>query len=495
MFKNKIALKLSVYFAIALFIFAIIIGSVFMTLFKSQTEKIHKEEMTVRATSIASTISNYLETESSENVSTPEGKGKSQGSMMGNSKSGYGAYLKFIGDIAGTDIWVVDQDLNMITSGYGQGGDLGSYQYTDLPPNAEKLISDVFSDKGVSSEVFSGVLGELTLTVGAPIKNGAGDVIGVVLLHSPIEGVNGAIKEGFTILASSILVALVIAFLISIGFSLTFTKPLKRMKITAKQLVEGKYETKNNIKQKDEIGELARTMDVLADRLEQASQESAKLDQVRKDFVANISHELKTPVTVIRGSLEALIEEIVTDPQKVARYHEQMLKETLFLQRLVGDLLDLSKLQNLDFSMETTEVSLKMVLEEVLRSVEALAQKKGVTFEIELDNSPFIVEGDYGRLRQMLLIVLDNAVKFSKPEGIISVSLKNRVLTIRDQGVGIPKEELPYIFDRFYKSRSEENKSGTGLGLSIAKQIADRHNILLSAESEEGKGSSFIFQI
>lgn len=475
MFKNSIALKLSSYFAIALLVFSIIIGSVFMVLFKNHTIALHKNELATRATSIATTLSAYMD--------------------LGNSKGGYGAYMKFIGDIAGADVWIIDKDLNLITSGRGMGIKGSKYNYSDLPQNADTLIKEVFADQTAFSEEFSNVLSELTLTVGTPIKNSDNKVIGVVLLHSPVNGINEAVSQGFTVLSISILVSLTLAFLLSIGFSITFTKPLRKMKNTALQLASGDYTSKNNINQHDEIGELSDTMDILANRLDMASRQSKNLEQMRKDFVANISHELRTPITVMRGSLEALVEKIVTDPIQIENYHKQMLKETLFLQRLVGDLLDLSKLQNPDFVIDKQKISICDVIDDATRSASHIKDNKGIKINVDKDNESCIINGDYGRLRQMLMIVLDNAIKFSPENATIEVLFRNKTISIRDFGIGIPNEDLPYVFDRFYKSRSEQNKTGTGLGLAIAKQIADRHNIKLTAQSNEGHGAMFIFQM
>jgi len=229
--------------------------------------------------------------------------------------------------------------------------------------------------------------------------------------------------------------------------------------------------------------------------LDLASQESEKLETMRREFVANVSHELKTPVTVMRGSLEALVDQVVTDPVMIEEYHMQMLKESKFLQRLVEDLLELSKLQSMDFVIEKTEISLFDVIEEVTRSANHLANKRGVSIMVRKDMSDYKIIGDYGRIRQMIMIILDNAIKFSPKNEIVQLVLENNRLYIKDQGIGIEAENLPYIFDRFYKSRSEKNKTGTGLGLSIAKNIADRHHIKLTAESTQGEGAKFIFDL
>ncbi|MGL5353843.1 MAG: histidine kinase dimerization/phospho-acceptor domain-containing protein, partial [Clostridium sp.] len=409
MFKNKIALKLSSYFAIALLVFSIIIGSIFMILFRNHTVNIHKKDLSSRANLIATTLSEFMDS--------------------GNNKKGYGAYTKFIGDIAGSDVWIVDENLNLITGGKGKNMSSDKYTYSQLPQNADILIKEVFNDKTVFSEDFSNILSELTLTIGTPIKDSNNNVIGVVLLHSPITGIDSAVYQGLTLLIVSILVAPSIAFLLSIWFSISFTKPLSIMNTTANELIEGNYNVKNNISQNDEIGDLANTMDILTIRLDTASKQSEKLDKMRTDFVANISHELKTPITVIRGSLEALVDKIVTDPIKVHNYHNQMLSETLFLQRLVGDLLDLSKLQNTDFAIEKHEISILDVVDDAIRSASHISFNKNISINLCKPNNPVIINGDYGRLRQMFMIILNNAIKFSPENSIIDVIFDNNTIS------------------------------------------------------------------
>lgn len=474
MFKNKIALKLTSYFAAALLVFSIIIGSVFIVLFRNHTIELHKNDLEKRAVAISETLSGFMSMNN------------------GGPMYGYGIYLRLINDVAMSDTWIVDENLELITNGKNMKGMGMEYVYSDLPQGADSVIAEVFTGKTVFSESFSSLLNVPTLTVGAPIFANNDEIIGVVLLHSPVDGVNQAMSEGINTLAISIFVALLIAFFLSIGFSITFTKPLNKMKSTAMLLAKGDYSVKTNIKQKDEIGELAATIDILTQQLNEASKQSEKLEQLRRDFVANISHELRTPITVMRGSLEALCDEVVTDPPKVKSYHKQMLFEAKFLQRLVGDLLDLSRLQNADFVIEKQPINICDVINDVTRSMTHIANKKAVAINISNDKSLCQIIGDYGRLRQMLMILVDNAVKFSPKNGVVKINFENKILSITDNGIGIPKEDLPYIFDRFYKSRSEQNKSGTGLGLAIAKQIAERHDIYILVESDENIKTQFL---
>lgn len=475
MIKSRISRKLSLYFAASLLIFSIIIGIVFVVLFRNHTMNIQKKQLENRASSIANSLSNY------------SNRGMSHG-------SGYGAYMRFIGDIAGTDVWIVDENLNLIATKMGNGGYLKKYSYADLPEDAEKVVKEVFLDKTSFSKEFSGLLKESTLTVGVPIKN-SDKVIGVVLLHTSVNGINDALLQGFFILFLSILIALIISISLAAILSYRFTEPINKMRDSAMQLAEGNYLVKTGIEQRDELGQLAETMDILSERLWTASEESKKIETMRREFVANISHELKTPITVIRGSLEALVDKVVIDSEMIESYYEQMLKETIFLQRLVGDLLDLSKLQNLDFLLDKRDISFNDIIDDVVRSAKHLAKKKDININVNLSDSICKINGDYGRLRQMLIIILDNAIKFSENGSDVDIVLSNSQLSVEDTGKGIKKEDLPYIFERFYKAHTEENKNGTGLGLAIAKEIANRHNIDLSVESDENKGTKFILKI
>lgn len=475
MLNNKIALKLSLSFALALIIFSIIISGVFLVLFKQYTVDLHKTQLQNYAQSLAQSLSS----------------GKRYNGM------GYGAHLYFSSEIMGYNVWIVDENMNVITPRNMQHHKMmhANYTFSELPPNASEVIREVFQDKTVFSEGFSDVLSQLTLTVGVPIKDANGKVWGAVLLHSPVEGTTDGIYQGLMILGISIILALIIVLALAILFSYFFTKPLTKMKSVAMQLAEGNYQAKCNIKQKDEVGELANVMDLLAGRLDEASKESLKLEQMRKDFVSNISHELRTPVTVIRGSLEALCDKIITDPNQIDEYHLQMLNEAKFLQRLVGDLLDLSRLQNPDFAIEKQELNLNDVISDVVRSARQIAKNKNININIDLENPNLKISGDYGRLRQMFLIILDNAIKFSFENNKVDVLVKNDTIIIRDYGIGINEKDLPHIFDRFYKTHGEHNKVGTGLGLAIAKQIAERHNIELIAQNNFDGGAKFIFKI
>ncbi|HIU64959.1 MAG TPA: HAMP domain-containing protein [Candidatus Avacidaminococcus intestinavium] len=488
--RNKIALKLTIYFAAALLIFSLVVGSSFRILFRQHAEDLKRMELEQRATKIAQIMSETREQlanwqERRANLRhdtsplTPE-------QQHPGPFATYGSLLYFLSTSAADDVWVINSDKTLERRDLPAGTPIRrEITYKDLPEDANSVVAEAFDGKTVFSQGFSPLLEMPTLSVGVPIKSKNGTITGVVLVHSPLSGLDEATSQGMKILLVSGSIALLLGFFFSLFFSWKFTKPLNLMKKTAEKMAEGDYSVRSGVKQDDEIGDLGNALDILGERLELASQESAKLDQLRKDFIANISHELRTPVTVIRGSLDAICDRVVTSKTDIAEYHRQMLAESIFLQRLINDLLDLSRLQNNNFQIEKSPLNFYEVVKDVVRSSYHIGQKKNVDIHFESDQELYPMDGDYGRLRQMLMIFMDNAIKFSPAEKAIQVHLNEGRLTITDYGCGIKPKDLPHIFERFYKARTETNKSGTGLGLSIAKEIAERHGIDLKMESEE----------
>ena len=216
-----------------------------------------------------------------------------------------------------------------------------------------------------------------------------------------------------------------------------------------------------------------------------------------RDFLSSVAHELRTPVAVIRGSLEALCDGVVCGNDQVEEYHHQMLSESIYLQRLVNDLLEYSRLQNREFEILKEKMNVCDLISDVCRSIRQIADSKQILISREEEVSLYCIEGDYERLRQMLIVVLDNAVKFSEPGGRVTV--RNRledgrlVIEISDTGCGISEENIKDIFLRFHRSVSDKNRTGSGLGLAIAKEIASRHDTEIKVISEVGKGTTFSF--
>jgi signal transduction histidine kinase len=414
--------------------------------------------------------------------------GENGGRMSGAQGSGYGSYVRIL-SLVETNVWVLDENLTFLTAGHMMGDTL---TYDALPADAETLVKAVYEGSTAFSEGFSELLGTPTLTVGAPIYNGTA-VAGALLLNDAVSGIQSAAAQGVKILLYSGAAALAVAVLLSVLLSYGFARPLNRMRIAAARLSEGDYDARTGVTQNDEIGKLAQVMDGLGGRLKASREADERQEQLRRDFLSNVSHELRTPVTVLRGSLEALCDGVVTQPEQVGEYHRQMLGETLALQRLVNDLMDLSRLQNADFPIERAPLSLNEVLGDALRGAGQLAKDKQIRLARVFPDEAVRLNGDYGRLRQMFLIILDNAVKFSPQGSTVTVTLTPNAVSIRDEGRGIAPEELPLIFERFHKARTEDNRQGSGLGLAIARQIAQRHGMRVTVQSELGRGTEFRF--
>lgn len=481
--NHRIALRLTAYTGAALLLFALVGIGLFQALFTRQTVDTKKAELLTRAQTVAQALTDALDTGSMGGMG---GMGAQNG--QGSMGAGYGALARAAG-LLDSGVWVVDENLSFLAAGHMQGR---AITYQDLPADAEALVTAVFQGQTPFSEGFSELLGAPTLTVGAPVYRGDA-VVGAVLVHDAVEGIRQAAEAGVRVMLISGTVALALAAALGALLSGAFARPLLRMQAAALRMMGGDYQSRTGVRRRDEIGKLAAALDELGERLEAARQAAGRQEALRNEFLANVAHELRTPVTVLRGSLEALCDGVVTQEAQVADYHRRMLGETVALQRLVNDLMELSRLQNGEFAIQRAPLSLGDALGDALRAAEQLARAKGVRIRRTLPDAPVTVEGDYMRLRQMFLVVLDNAVKFSPEGGEVEVTLTEGAVTVRDHGPGIPPEELPLIFDRFHTARTEQNRQGSGLGLAIARQIAGRHGMRLVAESEPGQGACFRF--
>ena len=298
-----------------------------------------------------------------------------------------------------------------------------------------------------------------------------------------------------SILFGCLLVATAISGVLSFFLAKRFVKPIHKIADATKEIAGGNYLVKTEVKDKDEIGTLAKEVDILAEKLDLASRESERMNQMQKDYIANISHELRTPVAVLRSSLEALCDDVVPKDQ-IEEYEKQMLTETIALQRLVNDMLEISRLENKDFPIEKEEVDLLMVLEDTLRAGRMIAIEKNMEVCYEAVEDEWLIEGDYGRLKQMFLAVLDNAVKYSEENTKITIQAtaksEDYYISIQDEGYGIPEAKQKYIFNKFYRTENS-SKTGSGLGMVIVKKIAERHGIDIRLHSVEGKGTKVTF--
>jgi two-component system phosphate regulon sensor histidine kinase PhoR len=229
--------------------------------------------------------------------------------------------------------------------------------------------------------------------------------------------------------------------------------------------------------------------------------ELKKLEQMRKDFVANVSHELKTPVTSIKGFAETLLDGAMNDKKALADFLSIILKESERLQSLIHDLLELSKIEKPGFKLNVQKLNISVLLKEVITLLTGKAQAKNIRLEFNHKENEVTIKGDVDRLKQVFLNLIGNAIAYTPPDGVVKIILldhgENVRVHVKDTGVGIEKDEIPRIFERFYRvdrARSR-NSGGTGLGLAIVKHIVEAHHGHISVKSEVGKGSEFIIEL
>ena len=398
-------------------------------------------------------------------------------------------YLAFIEQLTNCDVYVIDTHHNV--TGYFSGV-IQKIENPLLPAYLEQSIALGFMGK--TPFLRSRHDGETHLTACMPVMDVNSRVLGVVLLESTMREQGYKQVPSGAILLISLSVSFVLSLSLSIFFSRMFTEPISKLQKVSLMLAGGAYETRTNIAQTDEIGSLARSMDTLAQRLEEARDRDAQLRKQQQQFFSDVSHELKTPVTVIRGSLEALSDNVIRDEAHIQSYYKQMIAESRWLQRLLQDLLELSRLQNLEFSLNMEPLDLRELLGDVAMSANALCERKSIRFFCEEPRGAFPVIGDYTRLRQMLLAVVDNAIKFTPSGKSLRLSLCEDPLSIiiADEGIGIPESEVAHIFDRF-RHTSDPSRESTGLGLTIVQEIAHRHGVSIDVKSCVGKGTTFSF--
>ena len=474
--------KLISYNMIILLVFAMMISVLFYLFYSVSTLDIYKENLTAQALNISETLSGSSDTL----VSGGQG---SQGHQAGGNL--FTQYINIVDDISTADVWIVDENAETITmNSNSRNGINSSINFKELPEDSIEMIDEIYEGNTVSQENSEFFFDEPTITVGTPVYDSENNIIGALLLHMQVSIVNDTIYQGLRFMMIIIAFALVITIILSIFFARSFTLPLKRITAATQTIAAGDYLVRTEVNSGDEIGILAENIDLLAARLEEARLESLANEQLRKDYISNISHELRTPVTIIRGSLEAINDKVVTDTAKVEEYNRVMLNESIHLEKMVNDLLELSRLQNPKYNITKSEMNIIDCLDDAISASRRVAAEKHIRISLENEQKFIRYEGDYTRIRQLFLIILSNAIKFSESDSDIEVRVTGNTVRIKDYGRGIAEENLKNIFSRFYKT-SEDNQGGTGLGLAIASEIATRHGIDLQVDSKLNEFTEF----
>ena len=477
---RSITWRLIQLFIILLILFTLLVGVLYNGRLRRQTIAHYSQSMQRDAHAIAQNLSEWIA------PSAYEGLDDTRFIVSDDTLT---PYLGFIEQLTNSTVYIVDTRHNV--TGYFSGV-VQTISNPLLPSYLEQCIALGFMGKTPFIQAQYG--DETHLTTSMPVMNTKSQVLGVVLLTSTLREQGYEQVPSSSILLQSLIISFPLAFMMAFVFSSMFTRPIAKLQQVALSLASGRYETRTNMFKEDEIGSLAHSMDILAQRLQEAKEHDEKLRVQQQNFFSNISHELKTPVTVIRGSLEALHDGVIRGEENIRTYYAQMIAESRWLQRLILDLLELSRLQNLEFSLNITQVDLSELLGDVAMSAHALCERKGIAFICEEPITTFTLAGDYSRLRQMLLAVIDNSVKFTPPGKAIHMSLSSDTptITIADEGIGIAPDEIDHIFDRFHHTRDASRES-TGLGLAIVQEISRRHNIAIQVASQAGEGTTFTF--
>ena len=475
--KHKITQRLIAYFSVVLLLFALISALFFSLLFARHTAQVTTQDLLKHAASISSTLSQFVQDYHEQ-------------SCRGG---GFKAYLRFMSENSTSDLYLLDKQGTPMSL-------LDINPSTAVPPDhLLPLVDTIFSTGKITSTSPSSAFSSAKLAAGAPIFDQEGNVRYALILHASVNNVKHARMDGLFLLTLSLGIALFLTSILSIALSRRFVMPLRRMMDATAEITAGHYGQHTGVSQNDEIGILASHIDALSTRLEIAEQERFQLEQMRQNFFSDISHELRNPITVLKGSIEVLRSGMLKTPADMQKYYDQLYDDTHHLQRLINDLLELSRLQSAHFLIEMECVNLIDILLDTMRSMRLVAERKQISLRFDNDNELIPVMGDYGRLRQLITILVDNAIKFSPEGSSVSLCCKSSeqhcIVSIIDHGIGMDKETLSHIFDRYFHNCSMLNHSGTGLGLPIAREIALRHKIDITCESIPYQETRFTLSI
>jgi signal transduction histidine kinase len=334
---------------------------------------------------------------------------------------------------------------------------------------------------------------EVTLVAIPYIVNG--QLAGGILLTAPISGSREMISQINQYLFYTVLIALVVAVLLSLILSRIHVHRIKRIQAATSSVAGGNYTVKLPSSTFDEIGELAEDFNSMVMRLNTSKEEIESLENRRRNFMSDVSHELRTPLTTISGVIEGLKNNMIAEEEK-EKGIQLVSKETKRLIRLVNENLDYDKIRSNQIKLTKEEIPLDELFEIIQEQLSLQAEEKGNSIQIEVEEGTSIF-ADYDRLVQILINITKNSIQFTS-NGSIYLRGKNgireTIIEIQDTGIGIDPMEIEKIWHRFYKaeiSRTSNPFGEFGLGLSIVKQLVQLHNGKIEVTSEKGKGTIF----
>jgi len=342
----------------------------------------------------------------------------------------------------------------------------------------------------------SGALSALYLYDACPVFASDGRTVTCAVFScvssGSVQAVVGASLK--TLIMASLWVFL--AALIAVYFiTEQITSPLKNMSRAAKSFAAGKFDVRVDESGDDEVAELAAAFNAMAESLKNA-------EEMRSSFLANVSHDLKTPMTTISGFIDAILVGAIP-PEQQTEYLERIKNEVLRLSRLVRQLLDISRVQAGERKFEFADFDVCEMARQILLSFEQKIDEKRLEVDFDCDDFNMMANADKDAIHQILYNICDNAVKFSRDGGALQISVKQRendkkiVISVFNEGVGIPEADIPFVFERFYKTDKSRglDKTGVGLGLYISKAIINAHGEEIHVESKQGENCRFWFTL
>jgi len=449
----------------------LMLGASFATLSYQYTIREKKDTLERNAKYIAQFTSDSVNTGGSEVWRTPA----------------FQKYLSSVAKVSDSHVMVATPEGVIVYATSGDA-DLTDFQYAELSPDT---VASIVEGSRVGMDQLDGLYREPRYLVGLPITNDKGYLQGLVLVSASASNISGVWRDLSGILLVTALAVVLIAAIISSVTSMRQSQPIKEIAAAARQFGLGRLDVRVDVgSRRDEVGELAEAFNAMADSL-------AKSEQRRSEFIANVSHELKTPMTSIAGFADGILDGTIP-PDQERHYLQIISSETRRLSRLVRSMLDLSRLQS-DERAAQQQFDLCETLVRALVTLEGKVNAKRLEVDAQLpQDEPVPVWGDQDAITQVCYNLLDNAIKFSQEGGVlglgVSVKGAKATVTISNQGETIPPGEQQLIFDRFHKtdhSRSAD-RDGVGLGLYIVKTILNSHKETISCVSEDGV-TKFIF--
>ena len=384
-----------------------------------------------------------------------------------------------------SDIWFVDEAGNMIAS-------VRTERLLTLPDAIENFDPAESGSRQYLTGSYHDYFSENVITVIAPVTQGF-YTKGYLLIHKPCSAVEDLRATYIESIVVIVLTIYALSFLFLIGFHFFVYRPLKKISDAATQYASGNLDVVIPVKTEDEMGYLSASLNYMSAQLKD-------MEDYQKKFVANVSHDFRSPLTSIKGYVEAMADGTIP-PELQGKYLNIILFETERLTDLTRDLLTLNEFDRKDLLLDMTVFDIHEVIRRTAASFEGTCTAKKISIELILASRVLNVYADRNKIQQVLYNLLDNAIKFSNPDSSVTIETTERekkiYVSVKDYGIGIPKNSLNKIWERFYKSDLSrgKDKKGTGLGLSIVKEIIQAHNENINVISTEGVGTEFVFSL